>query len=301
MEHLLTTEAIISLITLTVMEIILGVDNVVFISIVSGKLPEEQQPRARNIGLTLALIPRILLLLAISWIIQLHDALIAFTFNGTYYQVSEKGLILALGGIFLIYSSTKEIHHKMTGGAEDEGGEGKKVSFSRVIFSIVLLNIVFSFDSVLTAVGLADHVEIMIIAVVISSIIMMGFAGGISRFVNANPTVKVLALSFLLMIGMLLLAESVEYLPDASPEKIELAEKHYEEEHSKKSNGAKKTGHEDAKKTEIKAAVVKFEEVEVPKGYVYFAMAFSLFVELLNLRITKNARKRSNKVEPTNE
>lgn len=290
MEHLLTTEAIISLITLTVMEIILGVDNVVFISIVSGKLPEEQQPRARNIGLTLALIPRVLLLLAISWIIQLHDALISFTLNGTYYQMSEKGLILVLGGIFLIYSSTKEIHHKMTGGADGEEGESKKISFSRVIVSIVLLNIVFSFDSILTAVGLADHVEVMIIAVVISSVIMMGFAGGISRFVNANPTVKVLALSFLLMIGMLLVAESVEYLPNANKERIALAEKHYAEEHSKKSNKSGET-----KKAEIKQAEVKFEEVEVPKGYVYFAMAFSLFVELLNLRITKNARTRAKK------
>ncbi len=297
MEHLLTTEAIISLVTLTIMEIILGVDNVVFISIVSGKLPEEQQPRARNIGLTLALIPRILLLLAISWIIQLHDAIISFTLNGTYYQMSEKGLILVLGGMFLIYSSTKEIHHKMTGGAEDEEGESKQISFSRVIVSIVLLNIVFSFDSVLTAVGLADHVEIMIIAVVISSIIMMGFAGGISRFVNQNPTVKVLALSFLLMIGMLLVTESVEYLPNATEQRIELAEKHYKEEHAKK--GKAKT--KETKAPEINENKVKFEEVEVPKGYVYFAMAFSLFVELLNLRITKNARRRKKKPEPTNE
>lgn len=259
MEHLLTTEAIISLVTLTIMEIILGVDNVVFISIVSGKLPEDQQPRARNIGLTLALIPRILLLLAISWIIHLHDALISFTLAGTYYQISEKGLILILGGIFLIYSSTKEIHHKMTGKDDEEGGESKAVSFSKVIFSIVLLNIVFSFDSVLTAVGLAKHVEVMIIAVVISSLIMMGFAGGISRFVNKNPTVKVLALSFLLMIGMLLVAEAVEY-------------KHL-------------TAAEMA--SNIDLSKLKLEEVHVPKGYIYFAMAFSLFVELLNLRISK--------------
>jgi predicted tellurium resistance membrane protein TerC len=263
MEHLLTTEAIISLVTLTIMEIILGVDNVVFISIVSGKLPEDQQPRARNIGLTLALIPRILLLLAISWIIHLHDAIISFTLAGTYYQISEKGLILILGGIFLIYSSTKEIHHKMTGKDDEEGGESKAVSFSKVIFSIVLLNIVFSFDSVLTAVGLAKHVEVMIIAVVISSLIMMGFAGGISRFVNKNPTVKVLALSFLLMIGMLLVAEAVEF-------------KHLTE--------AEMAPNVDLSK-------LKLEEVHVPKGYIYFAMAFSLFVELLNLRISKTNAK----------
>ncbi|WP_299461489.1 TerC family protein [uncultured Microscilla sp.] len=241
MEHLFTTEAAISLLSLTVLEIILGVDNVVFISIVSGKLPKELQPKARNWGLILAIIPRVLLLLAISWVLTLTQDLVDLHLFGYRFELKGKGLILLIGGIFLIYSSTKEIHHKMTGKDEQEGKAGT-ASFKKVIFSIVLLNIVFSFDSVLTAVGLAKHVEIMIIAVIISSLIMMGFAGKISDFVNANPTVKVLALSFLLMIGMLLMAEAIEI-----------------------------NGH----------------EVEVPKGYVYFAMAFSLFVELLNLRISK--------------
>lgn len=253
MEHLFTTEAIISLVTLTMMEIILGVDNVVFISIVSGKLPKELQPKARNWGLTLALIPRILLLLAISWVIGLHDDLIDITIFGHRIEMIEKGAILLMGGVFLIYSSTKEIHHKMTG-KDDEEGDGKSgaASFRKAILSIVLLNIVFSFDSILTAVGLAKHVEIMIIAVIISSLIMMGFAGGISRFVNANPTVKILALSFLLMIGMLLIAESI---------------------------------------------IIDGKEVEVPKGYVYFAMVFSLFVEMLNLRVMKNAKAKAAKKE----
>lgn len=245
MEHLFTTEAAVSLLSLTVLEIILGVDNVVFISIVSGKLPEELQPKARNWGLTLAIIPRVLLLLAISWVLTLTQDLVDLHLFGQHFEMKGKGLILLIGGVFLIYSSTKEIHHKMSGKDEEEGKAGT-ASFSKVILSIILLNIVFSFDSVLTAVGLAKHVEIMILAVIISSIIMMGFAGKISDFVNANPTVKVLALSFLLMIGMLLMAEAIEI------------------------NG---------------------KEVEVPKGYVYFAMAFSLFVELLNLRISKTNAK----------
>lgn len=244
MDYLFTTEALISLFTLSIMEIVLGVDNIVFISIVSSKLPQEQQKRARNLGLLFAMIPRVLLLLAISWIIQLKNDLIDISILGARIEMTGKGLVLLIGGLFLLYSSTKEIHHKLEGAGDEHssGKKGKKVTFSSAIMQIVLLNIVFSFDSVMTAVGLAKHVEIMIIAVVISSLVMMVFAGKIANFVNKHPTVKMLALAFLLMIGMLLVVEAVEI------------------------NG---------------------EPIEVPKGYVYFAMGFSLFVEMLNLRMQK--------------
>jgi len=242
MEYLFTPEAIISLITLTTLEIVLGIDNVVFISIVAGKLPEEKRAKARNWGLILALVPRIILLLFIGWIIGLKEPLIDFYLLGAHFEFSGKGLILLAGGLFLLYNSTMEIHHKLEGpGGHGEGSKGKKgLSFAKAILQIIALNVIFSFDSVLTAVGLAKHVEIMIIAVVISSFIMMAFAGPISNFVEKHPTVKMLALSFLLMIGFLLVAESV---------------------------------------------VINQEELHVPKGYVYFAMGFSLFVELLNLRM----------------
>ena len=239
---LFSTDAFISLISLTFMEIVLGIDNVVFIAIIAGKLPKAQQPRARNLGLILALIPRIILLLFISWLIHMEDILIDVTILDTNFKLTEKGAVLIAGGLFLLYKSTSEIHEKLEGDTH-QNQKSKSISFGNAIVQIVLLNIVFSFDSILTAVGLANQVGIMIIAVILALGVTLVFAGRISDFVEKHPTVKMLALSFLLMIGFLLITESF---------------------------------------------IVNDHEVHVPKGYIYFAMAFSLFVEILNLRAKKN-------------
>ncbi len=206
MDILFTPEAILSLLTLTLMEIILGIDNLVFLSIVSGRLPKEQQPRARRLGLALALGFRIALLLGITWIVGLTEPIFTINQWGMEFALSWRDLILILGGLFLLYKATSEIHHKLEG--EDFSDEVKKIStFGAVIVQIVLLDMVFSFDSILTAVGLAKHVEIMIIAVIISMVVMLIFVNSISGFIEKHPTVKMLALSFLLLIGFMLLAE----------------------------------------------------------------------------------------------
>ncbi len=234
----------ISLITLTVMEIVLGIDNIVFISILTGKLPEDQQDRARKMGIGLAMITRVLLLLSINWVMRLKGSLFNIaTMLGWHNEglvekldISGRDLILIVGGLFLIYKSTSEIHEKLEG----EGHEEKSVkaqSFANVIFQILILDIVFSLDSVITAVGMANHVGVMIAAVIIAVAIMVFAAGAVARFVNHHPTVKMLALSFLLLIGVSLIAEGFER--------------------------------------------------GIPKGYIYFAMAFSILVEMLNLRARK--------------
>lgn len=230
-----------ALLTLTVLEIILGVDNIIFISIVSNKLPQEQQPRARTIGLILAMIFRIGLLLAISWIIGLTKPVFTIPFiksEGQPLGISWKDLILIAGGIFLIFKSTLEIHHKL----EKRSGGPQTVAptaFGSVIFQIVLVDAVFSFDSILTAIGLVEQVAVMIIAVVISMTIMIFFAGPISRFINKHPTLQILALSFLIMIGVMLVAEGFHQ--------------------------------------------------EINKAYIYTAIAFSLVVELINMRLRKSS------------
>lgn len=220
----------ISLLTLTAMEIVLGIDNLVFISIVSQRLPKEQQSKARTIGLALALLFRVILLMLISWIIGLTAPL----FTVLNHAVSGRDLILLGGGLFLIAKSTTEIHHKIEGGS-GSSKTAQGATFLGIITQIVLLDIVFSFDSVITAVGLVQSIPIMVIAVIISMIVMLIFAGSISNFIARHPTVKMLALAFLLMIGTLLFAEGFHF--------------------------------------------------EVPKGYVYFAMAFSIFVEVLNIKV----------------
>jgi predicted tellurium resistance membrane protein TerC len=229
----------ISLLTLTFMEVVLGIDNIIFISIVAGKLPREKQGQARNIGLTLALIFRVMLLLGITWIVGLKEPLFTIDLPGGFsdFGVTGRDLILLAGGLFLIAKSTSEIHHKLEG--DELGQEAVKPvhSLGKVIFQIVLVDIVFSFDSILTAVGLVDHVIIMIIAVIISMGIMLAFSKYIADFVNKHPTVKMLALAFLIMIGVMLV--------------IEAAHQH------------------------------------VSKGYIYFAMFFSLVVEMLNMRLRK--------------
>lgn len=237
---LFTPEALISLVTLTFMEIVLGIDNIIFISIVAGKLPAEKQARTRTIGLGLALIFRILLLLGITWIIGLTKPL----FSITQYHITARDLILFVGGLFLIAKSTTEIHSKIEGHDEEAMKAGKGISVTSILIQIILLDMIFSIDSILTAVGLVKEVPIMIAAVIISIGVMMLAAGAISKFVNGHPTIKILALAFLILIGFMLVLEG---MPD------QLA-------------------------------------IHVPKGYIYFAIFFSLAVEMLNLRMRKKSK-----------
>jgi predicted tellurium resistance membrane protein TerC len=225
-----SAETLIALGTLTFLEIVLGVDNIIFISILSGRLPPPRQARARRIGLLLAMGTRILLLFSLAWVVKLTAPLITLW----SHEISGRDLILILGGVFLLFKSTHEIHARIEGEAEHESG-ARAASFASVLTQIALLDIVFSLDSVITAVGMVDEVWVMIAAVIISVLIMMIAAGPISAFVNRHPTVKILALSFLLLIGLSLLLEGFDH--------------------------------------------------HIPKGYIYFAMAFSVFVEMINLRV----------------
>ena len=245
-------EVWISLLTLTFLEVVLGVDNIIFITIASNRLPEDQKPRARNIGLILAMLFRIILLFGISYLIALSKPVIESHGELFSLALSGQSIILILGGIFLLYKSVSEIHHKLEGhGPEDALKKDKlKSTLSQVIVQITLINVVFSFDSILTAVGLTNDVVVMIIAVVISVLIMMLFAGPVGNFVNKHPTIQMLGLAFLLLIGFMLIAEGAHL------------------------------GHVSIAGSEIGA---------VPKGYLYFAIAFSLLVEFLNLKLKKKA------------
>jgi predicted tellurium resistance membrane protein TerC len=223
--------------TLTALEIVLGIDNIIFISILVGRLPESQRARGRTIGLALAMITRILLLLSITWVMGLSDELFSILGRG----VSGRDLILIGGGLFLLAKSTMEIHHSLEGEEKDEHAVKVKATFLSVITQIAIIDIVFSLDSVITAVGMADHVEVMIAAVVVAVLVMMFMAGPISNFVDRHPTIKMLALSFLILVGMALIGEGFGF--------------------------------------------------HIPKGYIYFAMAFSVAVEMLNIQIRKRADK----------
>jgi predicted tellurium resistance membrane protein TerC len=262
MEWITDPQAWIALLTLTVLEIVLGIDNIVFISILAGKLPAAQQDRARRVGLAVALITRVLLLSFIFFLahlgepaptngagetpsetageqggeVETHGAVL---FTALGQEVSIRDIILFLGGLFLLYKATKEIHDKLEGDDHETAGRAA-ASFASVIVQIALLDIVFSVDSVITAVGMADHLAVMIAAIVIAIGIMMFASGPISHFVHRHPTVKMLALSFLLMIGLTLIVEAFH--------------------------------------------------VEIPKGYIYFAMGFSIFVEMLNLRVRSGGK-----------
>lgn len=203
MELFLQSETWISLLTLTFLEIVLGIDNIIFISIVSDRLPEEHQSKARSIGLILAIAIRVLLLFAISWIVQLTEPIVTLV----DFELSVRDLILIVGGLFLLAKSTSEIHEKIEGASETKEESKIKLTLQKAIVQIVLLDVVFSFDSILTAVGLSDQVIIMILAVLIALGVMLIFAKKVSDFVNRNPTVKMLALAFLLMIGTLLILD----------------------------------------------------------------------------------------------
>jgi predicted tellurium resistance membrane protein TerC len=236
MHALVTADGLIALVTLTAMEIVLGIDNVVFLAILVGRLPAGQQAVARRLGLTLALGMRIGLLLAISWVMGLTAPL----FSVLGGSVSGRDLILLGGGLFLIGKATWEIHDKLEAEHGEPGAAGARGAFLLVLIQILLLDIVFSLDSVITAVGMANEVSIMVIAMVLAMLVMLVSAGGVSGFVNRHPSVKILALAFLLLIGVMLVAEGMG--------------------------------------------------THVDKGYIYFAMTFSLFVEMLNLRYRKKRK-----------
>lgn len=239
-EWIATPEGWIALLTLTALELVLGVDNIIFISILVEKLPKAERERARFIGLALAMLARVALLFSLSWLIKLTAPM--FTMVGN--EISGRDLILIIGGLFLIGKSTHEIHGKLEG-VEGEKSAKVAASFASVLFQITLLDIVFSLDSVITAIGMADELSIMVIAVIIAIIFMMIFAKPLGDFVERRPTVKMLALSFLLLIGTALVADGLD--------------------------------------------------THIPKGYIYSAMGFSIFVEMLNLRLRKS--KDSDKVK----
>jgi predicted tellurium resistance membrane protein TerC len=231
-----TAEGWVALATLTVLEIVLGIDNIVFISILAGRLPQQERDRARKVGLSLAMFIRLALLASITWVMGLTTPI----FSALGQEISGRDLILLIGGLFLIGKSTHEIHDKLEG-EEGDGSARVAASFGAIIVQILLLDIVFSLDSVITAVGMAEHLAVMMLAVVLAVAVMFFSAAPISEFVDRHPTVKMLALSFLLLIGVSLIGEGLEQ--------------------------------------------------HIPKGYIYFAMGFSVFVEMINLRVRK-------KVEP---
>lgn len=252
MESLFTSENLLALVTLTAMEIVLGIDNIVFIAIVSARLPPEKRPAARRVGLALAMLMRIGLLLSISWVMGLTKPLFSLPFDrwlglgaDAHLAFTGKSLVLLIGGLFLIWKGTKEIHHRLedAGGGSAEPGAKAAGTFAGAITQIVLMDIIFSLDSVITAVGMADHLYVMIAAVVVAVGVMLIFANRISNFVEKHPTVKMLALAFLMLIGVMLVADGLGR--------------------------------------------------HIPKGYIYFAMAFSLAVEMLNLWAKGRAAKAS--------
>ena len=236
MEWIADPQAWIALLTLTVLELVLGIDNIVFITILVGRLPEAQRARARRIGLGGAMLMRVVLLLALSWVIGLEASL----FGAFGQDISGRDLILVIGGLFLLAKATREVHDKLEG-EEDHGAGAAVASFGAIIAQIMVLDAIFSLDSVITAVGMADDLGVMITAVVLAVGFMLVFAGPVGDFVERHPTVKMLALSFLLLVGVALVADGLDQ--------------------------------------------------HIPRGYIYFAMGFSVFVEMLNLRLRRGPRK----------
>jgi predicted tellurium resistance membrane protein TerC len=243
MEYLLSLDALISLLTLTVLEIVLGVDNVIFVSIIMGRMPKNQQLKARRVWMIAGITVRVLLLMALGWLIKQKGTPLFIAFGKDFDLAS---LVMIAGGLFLLYKTVKEIHHKLEGGEDEFQNVGKKpASFINAIGQIIIVDMVFSFDSIITAVGIANHLEVMILAVVIAMFIMFLFSQKIADFINKHPTLKMLALSFLVMVGMVLIVEGW------SGEKA--------------------------------------EELHL-KNYVYFGMAFSFGVELLNMKMRKSVK-----------
>lgn len=257
LETFLMPSAWIALLTLTFLEIVLGIDNIVFLSIMSSKLPAEQQPKARTIGLLCAMLFRILLLFCISLLMQLTKPLFSFDTSWLDGSISGQSIIIFIGGLFLLYKSVTEIHHKLEG-MEEQSVQARKTSMLSVIVQIIALDIVFSLDSVLTAVGLVSFSEfgyagamaIMVTAVVISVMVMLLFSGPVSKFVNEHPTIQILGLSFLILIGVMLLVEAAHL---------------------------------------SQISIFGTTVGEIPKGYIYFAIAFSLLVEFFNMKMRKRS------------
>ena len=252
MELFLKADTWLALLTLCFLEIVLGIDNIIFISIVSNKLPEEHRKQTRNIGLALAMLVRIVFLLCITWIMKFKEPL--FTVPVNFFMshamaFSGRDLILGFGGLFLIAKSTMEINHEMEGDKDEEGEQKKsaKVTVSGTIMQIIILDIIFSFDSILTAIGIVDQVILMIIAVIVSIGVMMFFSGHISRFIQQHPSMEVLALGFLILIGFMLFLEALHEV--------------------------------------------------IPKGYIYFAVAFSLLIEFFNIRVRNKRTSKKNTVK----
>ena len=254
MDFLFTPEAMSALLTLTFLEIILGIDNIVFISIVVGKLPEEKRARATNIGLVLALVLRIILLFTITWVIAMKSNLFSINTSQIRAEINWQALVLFAGGLFLLYKSTKEIHEKIDHAGEKDKAVAIKAAntMGRILLQIILIDAVFSVDSILTAVGMTSGIDgalwIMIIAVVVSILAMMIFAHPVTRFVHKHPSLQILALSFLILIGFMLIAEGAHL---------------------------------------ANMQVMGQHIGNIPKGYLYFAIAFSLVVEFLNMRFRK--------------
>jgi predicted tellurium resistance membrane protein TerC len=248
MQELLTVDALISLLTLTVLEIVLGIDNVIFVSILMGPLNEKQKLNARRIWMFAGIAVRILLLIGIGWLVKNGSSeIFGFSWNHSRYSFNLRNIIMLAGGMFLLYKTVKEIHDKLEGGEDIQTEKTKQASFSSVIGQIIIIDTVFSFDSIITAVGLAKIVKVMIIAVIIAMIIMFFFSDIISKFINSHPALKMLALAFLLMVGFSLFFEGLEPLH-----------------HS-----------------------------HIDKAYIYFAMAFSFGVELLNMFMRKRSKKKA--------
>lgn len=245
MEQLLTIDALISLLTLTTLEVVLGIDNVIFVSILMGRLNKKEQLKARRIWMIAGIAVRVILLLGIGWLVKNgNKELFGFNFSDTHYAFNLRNVIMFAGGLFLLYKTVKEIHHKLEGDEETLQANAKPSSFGAIIGQIIVVDMVFSFDSIITAVGLAKIVTVMIIAVVIAMIVMFFFADRISNFIHKHPTLKMLALAFLLMVGFSLFFEGLEPIH-----------------HS-----------------------------HIEKGYIYFAMAFSFGVEMLNMWMRKRAK-----------
>lgn len=242
MEQIFTTAALTSILTLTLLEIVLGVDNIIFVSIISSKLPKTEQKKARQIGLIMAMAIRVSLLFVLGWILGLEKELFNLQSIGLPFDIgfSGKDLILLAGGLFLLYKSTSEIHQKLEGHEDNVSAKKTTSKLSRAIFDISIINLVFSVDSIITAIGMTNNIYVMAVSVILSTLAMLLFAGSVGEFVEKHPTVKMLALAFLVMIGTLLIAEAFK--------------------------------------------------VHVPKGYIYFSMAFSFFVEMLNIRMRKNSK-----------